>query len=311
MNKDERSFILFLLEFPPVFNYYKQVTDRHEHIAVDIDFDIDWRTDMSNYGTFGENNPVWKAISRFADMMVTGILFIITCIPIITIGASLCAFYFTAMDVLRKEDGYIFKRYFTNFAKNFKKGTLLWLIMLALAAICGLNLVCWMMNGQMKIALPMLVISGILSVIWMMTFVFVFPLQARFENPVGKTIENAFLLSISRLPFTISTIVLLGGLAYLCSVSWLALLAMLLFGVGVVGYLLVYNFERLFKKCGYIDEDDGKVKNDDYDFDIEVDYDEIYNRETDLGEEEASINEVPSESERETEPESQNEESEE
>ena len=85
---------------------------------------------MSNYGTFGENNPVWKAINRYADMLLTGVLFVITCLPVVTIGASLCAFYYTAMDSLRKEDGYIFKRYFSSFGKNFKKATILWLIML-------------------------------------------------------------------------------------------------------------------------------------------------------------------------------------
>lgn len=233
---------------------------------------------MSNYGTFGENNPVWKAISRFADMMLLGILFIITCIPIVTIGASICAFYYTAMDSLRKEDGYIFKRYFSSFARNFKKGTLIWLIMLGLGAICGLNIICWLTNAQMKIALPMLIVSGILTVIWLMTFMFVFPLQTRFENTIGKTIQNAFLLAISHLPFTVATIVLFFGVVYVCSISWLAITAMVLFGTGVIGYLLVYNFERLFKKSGYIAEDDGKVQNDDYDFDVEVDFDELYNR---------------------------------
>lgn len=231
---------------------------------------------MSNFGTFGENNPVWKAVNRFADMMLIGILFIITCIPIVTIGASLCAFYYTVMDSLRKEDGYIFRRYFTNFGKNFKKGTLIWLIMLGLFVICVVNLLCWTLNYDMVIAPVMLVISVILTLVWLMTFVFVFPLQARFENKIGQTIQNAFLLAISHLPFTISVILLLGILGFLCAVSWLAVFCMLLFGIGVAGYLLVYNFERFFKKCGYIEEDDGKIKNDDYDFEVDVDFEKIH-----------------------------------
>lgn len=233
---------------------------------------------MSNYGTFGENNPVWKAVNRFADMMVIGIWFLITCLPIFTIGAALSAFYYTAMDSLRKEDGYIFRRYFRNFGKNFKKGTLLWLIMLALGAVFSMNIYVWLINSDMQIALVMLIISAIILLAWMVTFVFVFPLQARFENTIGKTIQNAFLLGISNLPFTIAVIILVGMLGYLCYISWLAIIIMLLFGTGLVGYLLVYNYERLFKKCGYIEEDDGKVENDDYEFDVEVDFDEIYHR---------------------------------
>ncbi|MCM1495282.1 MAG: DUF624 domain-containing protein [Bacteroides sp.] len=233
---------------------------------------------MSNYGTFGENNPVWKAINRFADMMVTGILFIITCIPVITIGASLCAFYYTAMDSLRKEDGYIFKRYFISFGKNFKKGTLIWLIMLAAGIIFGMDIYFWLAVSDMQFAVAMVIISAIIALAWLLTFVFVFPLQARFENTIKNTIKNAFLIGVSHLPFAVAVIIFLGILVYLCCLSWFAVIIMVLFGIGVSGYLLVYNFERFFKKCGYIDENDGKINNDDYDFNIEVDFDEIYDR---------------------------------
>lgn len=231
---------------------------------------------MSNYGTFGENNPVWKAISRFADMMVTGIIFIITCLPIITIGASLCAFYYAAMDSMRKEDGYIFRRYFRGFGKNFKKATLIWLVMLAIGAVFAMDVWFWMSYSDSTLSLVMFIISLILSVAWLMTLLFVFPLQTRFENTIWKTIQNAFLLAVGRLPVTIAIIVLLGIVIYICSRSWLAVLLMLLFGTGVIGYLLVYNFERMFKKCGYIDEDDGRIKNDDYEFDVEVDYEALH-----------------------------------
>ncbi|MDE7366552.1 MAG: DUF624 domain-containing protein [Lachnospiraceae bacterium] len=233
---------------------------------------------MSNYGTFGENNPVWKAINRFADMMVIGILFIITCIPVITIGAALCAFYYTAMDSLRKEDGYIFKRYFVSFGKNFKKGTLIWLIMLAAGIVFGVDIYFWLAVSDMQFSVVMVIISAIIALAWLLTLVFVFPLQARFENTIKNTIKNAFLIGVSHLPFAVAVIIFLGILAYLCCLSWFVVIVMILFGAGAAGYLMVYNFERFFKKCGYIDEDDGKIVNDDYDFNVEVDFDEVYDR---------------------------------
>lgn len=234
---------------------------------------------MSNYGTFGENNPVWKAINRYADMLLTGVLFVITCLPVVTIGASLCAFYYTAMDSLRKEDGYIFKRYFSSFGKNFKKATILWLIMLAIAAVLGLDVYFWLVNSQVQFSGVMLGISGILCFLWFMTFMFVFPLQTRFENSIGKTLQNAFMIGLGRLPFTVGVLVLLGIIGFLCASSIVIGAIVFFLGIGVVGYLLVYNYERFFKKCGYIAEDDGKIKNDDYDFEVEVDYDELHRQE--------------------------------
>lgn len=234
---------------------------------------------MSNYGTFGENNPVWKAINRYADMLLTGVLFVITCLPVVTIGASLCAFYYTAMDSLRKEDGYIFKRYFSSFGKNFKKATILWLIMLAIAAVLGLDVYFWLVNSQVQFSGVMLGVSGILCFLWFMTFMFVFPLQTRFENSIGKTLQNAFMIGLGRLPFTVGVLVLLGIIGFLCASSIVIGSIVFFLGIGVVGYLLVYNYERFFKKCGYIAEDDGKIKNDDYDFEVEVDYDELHRQE--------------------------------
>ena len=239
---------------------------------------------MSNYGTFGENNPVWRAINRYADMLLTGVLFIITCLPVVTIGASLCAFYYTAMDSLRKEDGYIFKRYFRSFGKNFKKATILWLIMLAIGAILGLDVYFWLANSEMQFSGVMLGISGILCLLWFITFIFVFPLQARFENPVGKTLQNAFLIGLSRLPFSIGILVLFGIIGFLCVSSVIIGAFVLFLGIGAIGYLLVYNYERLFKKCGYIAEDDGKIENDDYDFEVEVDFDELHRQEAEARE---------------------------
>lgn len=234
---------------------------------------------MSNYGTFGENNPVWRAISRLTDMLLMGLLFLITCLPVITIGASLSGFYYAAMDSMRKEDGYIFKRYFGAFGRNFKKATLIWIILLLLAGICGVNLYCWTVYSDLSFAPVMLVLTVIMCIAWLMTFIFAFPLQARFENTVRKTLENALLLAIGHLPFTVIMIILIGIIVIVTYYSWFIALLLCLFGTGILGYMIVHYFEVNFKKWGYIDEDDGKIKDDDYDFQVEIDYDSLLGNE--------------------------------
>lgn len=231
---------------------------------------------MSNYGTFGENNPVWRAICRITDMVVMGILFLLTCIPIITIGAALSGFYYAAMDSMRKEDGYVLKRYFTAFGRNFKKATLIWLFFIITGGICFMDVYFWAGHAEITGALFMFAFSLILCIVWLMTFIFAFPLQARFENTVKKTIENAFLLAVSHLPFTIIMFLLIGILAVLCYITWPAAIIFIIIGIGIVGYLVVHYYETNFKKWGYIDKDDGKIKDDDMDFKVEIDYDELY-----------------------------------
>ncbi len=235
---------------------------------------------MSNYGTFGENNPVWRGICRITDMLILGLLFLLTCLPVFTIGAALSGFYYAAMDSMRKEDGYIFKRYFTAFGKNFKKATLIWLIFMVTGGIFFLDVYYWAGQSDLSIALFMFGFSLILCVVWLMTFIFAFPLQARFENTVMKTIQNAFLLAVSHLPFTIVMFILIILIALLCYVIWPWSMILALVATGIIGYLVVHYFETSFKKWGYIDVDDGKIKDDDLDFKVEVNYDDIMKEET-------------------------------
>ena len=87
--------------------------------------------------------------------------------------------------------------------------------------------------------------------------------------------QNAFLLALTHLPMSVSVVIVLGALVYLGYNSLIFLTLALLFGAGPIGFLLVYSYEKIFKKLGYIAEDDGKITEDDYDFDVEVDFDEV------------------------------------
>ena len=230
---------------------------------------------MAGHGTFSETNPVWRGISRFTDMLIMGLLFLITSLPVITIGASLCAFYYAAMDSLRKEDGYILKRYFTAFGKNFKKATLLWLILLLAGGIEGAYLYCVNQFAGTTLATLMLVFAVLIGLVWLMIFAFAFPLQARFENTLIGILKNSILLSVGHLPFFFVILATIAVFGFAMVWFWpRSLFFALLFG-GALGFVVVHYYETNFKKWGYIAEDDGKIKNDDYEFTVEVDFNEL------------------------------------
>ena len=231
---------------------------------------------MSKFGTFNENNPVWRAISRLVDMVLMGFLFLLTCLPVVTIGAALSGFYYAAMDSMRKEDGYVFARYFKAFGKNFKKSTIIWLIMFVVGIICNAYIYCSMVFENSTVAVVMRVIGILLWIVWFMIFFFVFPLQARFENTIKNTFKNAILLSVAHLPSTAVMFVLVAVLVAFCYFLFPYSAFLEIIGAGIIGYLVVRYYEMNFKKWGYVDEDDGKIKDDDYEFEVEVDYDELY-----------------------------------
>ena len=57
---------------------------------------------------------------RFVDLILLNILFIVTCIPIVTVGAAITALNSVTLKmVIDKEDGHIIRAFLRSFLQNF------------------------------------------------------------------------------------------------------------------------------------------------------------------------------------------------
>lgn len=128
---------------------------------------------------FGIDNPFFGFMGRVGDILILNVLFIITSIPIVTIGMSLSAMYRVTLRMERKECVYVAKEYFSAWKEEWKKSTGIWLIMLATGILLTFDL---MVAKNMWSLLNIAV--GALTFIWGMVFTYVFAVQARFENTV-------------------------------------------------------------------------------------------------------------------------------
>lgn len=130
-----------------------------------------------------------QSMETFADAVWLTILMILTSIPLITIGASLCAGHDAARRTEQGE-GHITAAYFRAFASNFLESTIIWAVMgPVLLAIIWLWLCVW--------STPLLIIKFILSILWVIVAEWVFALQARFKNSIDKTVVNSLIFGIS------------------------------------------------------------------------------------------------------------------
>ncbi|MCR5747752.1 MAG: YesL family protein, partial [Lachnospiraceae bacterium] len=68
-------------------------------------------------------------MSRTFDLILLNICFVISCIPLLTIGAAMTAMYSVTLKMADGEWGYVVKHYTDSFLKNLKQATLLWLIL--------------------------------------------------------------------------------------------------------------------------------------------------------------------------------------
>ena len=195
---------------------------------------------------FNLDNPVWRFMSKVADLVILNLLVMLFSLPVITAGAAWTAMYFVTIRMVRKEERYVLKDFFRSFKQNFKQATIIWL--LALVAI-GVFVGDFLIYRQMQDQIPKVLMIAILVLAYLVlgTLIYVFPLLSRFYNTVTGTLKNAFLVSVVNVPYTLLFIfwavlpfaVLyfvvelapffllfgLSGPAYIASMYWLKILA--------------------------------------------------------------------------------------
>ena len=150
------------------------------------------------FSMFSPDSKIMQVLARFADLVILNGLYLITCIPVFTIGAANTALYNVCFRMLREEGGVV-KPYFRAFRENFKQSTPVWLLFLLLLAASYGNIMIFSDLGGM-LGHSLFVLSVIILVNCMLVLGYAFPLISQFENTTGNTLKNALLLSIAHLP---------------------------------------------------------------------------------------------------------------
>lgn len=196
---------------------------------------------------FKLDSPLMNFLGRVADIMILNVLFLVFCIPVFTAGAALSAAYYICFKMVRNEENYIVRGFWKAFKENFKQGTVIWLILLVVFGLLAADYRIILYSGiefARWIRIAMVTVTGIV----LLGVVFIFPLQARFINPVKNTIKNAFLMALSHLP---TALLLVAVYALPVVVLYLvpqSLPVLLILGFGVILYIKSMLIMRVFKK---------------------------------------------------------------
>ena len=147
---------------------------------------------------FDPDSPIGRFFTQLADLAVMSILWTVCSIPVITMGAASAALCRCAMNMARDRGGWGGRAFFRYFRENFRSATRLWLVLLPAFLVLGADL---LIAFNMENSPALWRIPAILGmVLWLLTALWAFPLTAQFENTLGRTLKNAFLLSVSWLP---------------------------------------------------------------------------------------------------------------
>lgn len=203
---------------------------------------------------FNIDSPLMHFLSKAADMIILNVLFLITCIPIFTVGASLTALHYVTLRMVSGEEGAVSRDYFRSFRQNFRQATAIWLILEVFALLLAYDIrMVWNSGGYVNTVVKILSIIACAALI--MILLYVFALLAKFNNSVKGTIRNAVAISLAAFPRTLSMFMLIAACAALTfytetTIRW-GLLFWLTLGFSTVTYfnsvLLKKTFDKLIE----------------------------------------------------------------
>lgn len=139
-----------------------------------------------------------QGLSRAADLILLNLCFLVTSIPVVTIGPSLAALYSVVFVMGTDREKSPAAGYFHAFRDNFGPALRLWLILLAVGLALSLDLtLCSRLGGLFVWANA---VFGILTVVLLLSAVMAFPLVGLFRNTTMGTLKNSLILGLGNLP---------------------------------------------------------------------------------------------------------------
>ena len=189
---------------------------------------------------FDLDSPLMNVLNKMADLMWLNILTLICCIPVITAGAALTSMHYVALKIVRNEESYITRSFFKSFKTNFRQATLIWLLLMLVAAILGGDYYIITKSGMQfsQVLVVLIMAAGVLVIC---TSLYVFPVLAKFDNTIMGTIRNAFIMSILQLPKTVVMFVMAFFPLIIYLVSFL-------FGFSLPAYASAMLYNKFFQK---------------------------------------------------------------
>lgn len=200
---------------------------------------------------FDTDNFLMRIAEKVLDLVTVNLLFVLTCLPLVTIGIAKISLYQTLFDIKNSRRVPVIRTYLRAFRTNWKLGLQLGLVELGIVAICLVDL--GMFWGQTALPFQALkaVCLGIL-IFLTLTMLAAYPLAGRYELGLRECLQKAVLLASFNFAwfFLMVAIILLVLMTLYLSAFTLLLggSAFLLFGFALLAFLQVGVMERIFTK---------------------------------------------------------------
>lgn len=211
-------------------------------------------------GFFSTEGPVWQFLDKAGHLILLNLVWLLCCLPVITIIPATTAFYYATIKSIRRGYGYPFREFFESFRRNLPRGIPINIILGGLAGLLVYDMQA--IGGDTSTASTGSVVQMMIYMIFLFVIVgftvYICPVLSRFCIQMSATLRMTFLMVFRHLPVTILLIagtcgcgVLIASAvyaAYTASEGGVSAAAFIMLLPGAWCYLSTFLVEPVLKK---------------------------------------------------------------
>ena len=144
------------------------------------------------------NPKIFKpmTLKKYMQFLLLGLLWLLFCIPILTIGAATCSVYYVAFKILNDEaDVSVAKLFFKGIKENFVQGLLMFLI--SGATLGGTGALIWWILTKSERGIPLVCLAVGICFVVLVLNIFTYPIIGRYENTFANKLRNTVALAFT------------------------------------------------------------------------------------------------------------------
>lgn len=197
-----------------------------------------------------EDSIFGQIFGFLGNMIALNVLWIVTSLPIVTIGASTTAMYYTALKLHKDKDVTVWKAFFQSFKQNFIQATAIWAVLAAVGALLFIEGKWLLLSESASSTFLSFSLIGI-GLITGVLLLYIFPVIAAFSNTLGRLAAHAFYFAFHKPGYLIATAAITCLPMYFTMVDAklfpVYLLIWLMCGFSLTAYGNAWFYLRLFK----------------------------------------------------------------
>ena len=203
---------------------------------------------------FSPDGIIYKLMQGLWNFLKLNFLWMLFSLPVITLGGATIAAFDVCMKMQAGEEGYVGRDFVASFRKNFKTGIPYGLLFLLCCYVVWLD---FSLFEQIEGNPIILLIMGMIAAfVFLLSFLFAFALQARYENTFIRTLKNSVDISVRYFVRTLTLIIAIAVQVMLFAWNVMTLLIGFLIGPMCIIYTIA-SYARIFFK--EIEQEPGAV----------------------------------------------------